>query len=66
MVPEINLTPQLESRFICALFGAAVGGGAAQRHDPPQRLKQLAGRAHRRCTHGAGHAHGGVCLHARN
>jgi hypothetical protein len=39
-------------------------GIAAQRHDEPAAPEKLAGRAHRRCTHRAGHAHGGVCVPA--
>jgi primosomal protein N' (replication factor Y) len=64
MVPEINLTPQLEARFQRALWRRR-RGLAAQRHDPPAAPEELAGRAQRRRAHRAGHAHGGVCVHAR-
>jgi primosomal protein N' (replication factor Y) len=65
MVPEINLTPQLEARFN-ARFGAATA--VVSLHSGmtnPQRLKSWLAAHSGAGAHRAGHAHGGVCLHAR-
>ena len=67
MVPEINLTPQLEARF-AARFAPLYGDGAVvSLHSgmtQPAAPEKLAGGAQRRGAHRAGHAHGGVCLDA--
>ncbi len=67
MVPEINLTPQLEDRVrerICPLYGDAAVVSLAQRHDQPAAAEKLAFRPHGHSARGAGHAHGDFCVHA--
>ena len=59
MVPEINLTPQLQERFV-ARFGAGSVVAMNSGMTPAAAPEKLAGRAQRRRAHRAGHAHGGV------
>jgi primosomal protein N' (replication factor Y) len=64
MVPEINLTPQLQARFV-ERFGADAVVSLHSGMTNPQRLKRSWLAAHsRRRAHRAGHAHGGVRVDA--
>ena len=63
LVPEINLTPQLEARF-AARFPGQCHGQPAQRPDPGAAPAPLAAGAPGAGRPGAGHAAGGVRVDA--
>jgi primosomal protein N' (replication factor Y) (superfamily II helicase) len=62
MVPEINLTPQLEARE--SQIWRCWRGLYAQRHDWAAKIEKLVGGSPRQRPHCAGHAHVYLCLYA--